>query len=92
MHFKSAVTKLGNASSNNALVAYYANGNIQIKNLTEIDIHSKISIYDVQGRLIKKAFISNYPTMVMPVDLVNGGYIIQVNGQRTEILKRIKYE
>jgi len=90
VHFKRAATNLGKTNGDQNLVACFSNGNLLIKNLNESDINAKINIYDVQGKLEKTTIVSNYPTMIIPVDLAKGNYVFQLKSKRTIALKLIK--
>jgi len=90
VRFKSAVTSIGNASSDKGLVAFFGNGNLQINELQALDMQAKIYVYDVQGKLVQTAVVSSYPSMTIPVAFAKGGYVFKLKGQRTATLKLIK--
>ena len=73
------------ASSN--LLCYYSNGEIIIKGLEEQDKNSVVAIIDMNGRIIQKTVIVNYPEMHIPLNLTKGVYVAKITGKRSVIVK-----
>lgn len=90
LHIKSAVTANKNISLDPALLAYFANGNLQIEKLTKLDIGAQVIIYDAKGRVVKSAMVRTYPSMSIAIALTSGSYVVQLIGERNATVKLIK--
>jgi hypothetical protein len=89
LHFKKP-SDIG-GDGDNGINSYYYDGNVFVKNLTEDDLNSLVTIYDVQGRIIKdRVLIDAYPTLKIPVDLIGGVYVTQIKGTRNLASKFVK--
>ncbi|MDR2854392.1 MAG: T9SS type A sorting domain-containing protein [Prevotellaceae bacterium] len=74
----------------NFLQCYYHAGDLVMKGLLESDLGGVISIFDVQGRLLKKEIITNAPEMHLPLSLTDGVYLAKLQGKRNVTVKLMK--
>ncbi len=67
------------------------NDMLNILYLNDVDRDSKISIVDLQGRVVKNDVVSDVPTQTLNVaELTSGVYIVKIEGKRNMIAKFIK--
>jgi len=68
--------------NNTEISCFYTSSTLRILGLNEGDMNSDIMIYDMQGRLMGKTKVTNYPTMDYVKPLGIGTYIVKVAGKR----------
>lgn len=90
LHFKSTPSANKNTGSKPSFLAFFANGNLQLNGLTKSDMHAQVIIYDAQARVVKSTKISTYPSMIIPIALNRGSYVVQLKGVRNASAKLIK--
>lgn len=65
-----------------SLKGYYNAGSLHIHMLQEMDLNSRLSLYDMQGMLLMQTTIDSAPHFRMPVELSSGVYLAVVEGAR----------
>ena len=87
VHFTAyAPTSMDNATDN-FLTCFYSNGEIVIKGLNVKDLHSNISILDMQGRIILSTKVKDSSELRLPFAASEGVYIVKLQGERNLTLK-----
>jgi hypothetical protein len=76
--------------SENFLQCYYSHGELVIKGLLPSDVGGTITVFDIQGRALKKATITQTPETHLPFALSEGVYITKLQGNRTVTVKFMK--
>lgn len=66
--------------------SYYANGVLTVTGFDEIDFGSKLSVYDIQGRLIKQVSVNDF-TVNVNHPFIPGAYIVKVVGNNSYVAK-----
>lgn len=86
VYFKSTPTRMDEIVYK-TITCSFDNNELVIGNLYEQDINSLISITDMSGRIIRKATVTAYPEMRIPVTLAEGVYIAKLSGKRNAAVK-----
>jgi hypothetical protein len=73
--------------TNNFLQCYYSEGELVVKGLKPGDLHSRIAIVDMQGRILQLVGVSQTPEMRIPLRITDGIYIAKLEGNRNLTLK-----
>jgi len=74
----------------NILTTYFENNNLVLNNLSTSDKDAVLSVFDIQGKLLLKENISEIPKMVLPIDIKQGVYIVNIQGERSFSIKLVK--
>jgi hypothetical protein len=91
VHFNTPTAPTGlEPISDNFLQCYYSNGELVIKGLLPSDLGGTITVFDIQGRTLKKATIAQTPETHIPFALGGGVYIAKLQGNRTVTVKFMK--
>lgn len=69
------------------VTCYYNTSVLHVAGLTEADLNSTLTIYDMQGRLLGKTRITDAPSMEYLKPLSLGTYIVKIEGARNFALK-----
>ncbi len=88
VHFSRVST--GNDQLSNFLQCYYNPGQVVVKGLIEEDNGSVLSLYSVQGQLIKQVTVTQTGEMIVPVSLQQGVYVAKLAGKRNVTVKFVK--
>lgn len=75
-----------NDDTNKSITSYYANGELTVAGFEDSDIGSVISVYDVQGRMLRQAKV-NESTMKITEVFYPGAYIVKVVGNKSYVSK-----
>lgn len=75
-----------------AISCYYQNSVLYISGLNQDDMNSDLTIYDLQGRLMAKTKVTDYPTMSYPKPLALGTYIVKITGKRNHTTKFVNLQ
>lgn len=83
---------LGVESDNQANITIrYKDNLLKVMNLMDADVNSKLSVLDMQGRMLLQTTITDTPTQSIDVvNLTPGVYIGRVDGKRNATVKFIK--
>jgi hypothetical protein len=87
VHFSVCPLSVDDISDSSFLQCYYNQGALVIKGLKEKDLGSHISLIDMQGRTLKKETVIQTPEMRIPVQIGEGIYIAQLQGNRCITVK-----
>jgi hypothetical protein len=74
------------------ITCYYNTSVLHISGLNENDIDSNVQIYDMQGRLMGKTRVNNYPSMEYVKPLSLGTYIVKITGKRNFTTKFVNLQ
>jgi len=74
------------------ITCYYNTSVLHISGLNENDIDSSVQIYDMQGRLMGKTRVNNYPSMEYVKPLSLGTYIVKISGNRNFTTKFVNLQ
>jgi hypothetical protein len=74
----------------NFLQCYYSAGELVVKGLLPSDLNETIAVFDTQGRILKKALITQTPEIHIPFSLADGFYIAKLQGKRAVTVKFLK--
>ncbi len=74
------------ADNNGSIYSYYKDNLLTVAGFEDADLGSLISIYDVQGRLLKQDKVTEL-TKAMTVSFAPGAYIVKVVGNRSYVSK-----
>lgn len=66
----------------NPITCYYNTSVLHISGLNENDVNSDVYVYDMQGRLIGRTKVNNYPSMEYLKPLSLGTYVVKISGKR----------
>lgn len=75
-----------------AISCYYKNSVLYLSGLNEGDMNSDLTIYDLQGRLMARTRVNDYPTMSYPKPLTLGTYIVKITGKRNYTTKFVNLQ
>lgn len=75
-------------NSDKTINSYYANGELIVSGFEDSDINSTISVYDIQGRILKQVRV-NELTMRISEVFYPGAYIVKVVGNKSYVSKFI---
>lgn len=64
------------------ITIYYNTSVLHISGLNENDVNSDVYVYDMQGRLIGRTKVNNYPSMEYLKPLSLGTYVVKISGKR----------
>ena len=78
--------EIDNNSVSKSISSYYNSGVLTVTGFDESDFGSSLSIYDIQGRLIKKASVNDF-TVSVSHPFISGAYIVKVVGNSSYISK-----
>ncbi|MDR3060175.1 MAG: T9SS type A sorting domain-containing protein [Prevotella sp.] len=74
------------------ITCYYNTSILHILGLNENDLDSSLQIFDMQGRLVGKTTINNYPSFEYPKSLSLGTYIVKISGKRNFTAKFVNLQ
>jgi len=80
---KDKTSNLSIRGANNQAFCYFIDNKIVIGNLSVADIGNVFSVYDVQGKLLLKKVITDVPETIFNIDLKQGIYVTNFNGERS---------
>ncbi len=90
VHFApTAATGIDDFGSGSNIQLYYSENQIHLSGLIPADLHSKVQVYDMQGRLVLSASVEGYPTVSIPANLSKGIYVARIMGKRISSVKFI---
>lgn len=72
--------------TNKSINSYYANGVLTVSGFDDMDMGSIISVYDVQGRMLRQVKV-NESTMNISEVFYPGAYIVKVVGNKSYVSK-----
>lgn len=72
------------------IAGYYQNEKVHINKLDECDLGSTVSVYNLNGQLIAKDVVNNYPSFALPFQGKESVYLVQIKGSRDLIFKFVK--
>jgi hypothetical protein len=90
LHFRDVLgmaTGLESSKSFKSLSILSRNNELVVQGLEDIDTGSQLQIYDMQGRLLKQATVTQIPEMQLSLSLSEGVYIARLQGKRSITLK-----
>lgn len=68
------------------ITAYYANSILTVSGFNDLDYGSLVSVYDIQGRLVKQSKVDG-ASVVFRDGFTVGAYIVKVTGHRSHVTK-----
>ncbi|GEM_PF-1563501 len=74
------------------ITCYYDRSVLHVSGLNEGDLGSEITLYDLQGRLMGKTKVNEYPSMTYPKPLALGTYIAKITGKRNHTSKFVNLQ
>ena len=74
------------------ITCYYNTSILYILGLNENDLDSSLQIFDMQGRLVGKTTINNYPSFEYPKSLSLGTYVVKISGKRNFTAKFVNLQ
>lgn len=89
VRFARAITGIGPDETNevdHGIKAYYSNNVLTVSGFEDIDLGSKLSVYDIQGRSLNKTEVNNYE-MKISITLAPGVYVVKVVGNKSHVTK-----
>jgi hypothetical protein len=74
------------------IICYYNTSVLHISGLNENDVDSNVQVYDMQGRLMGRTKVNNYPSMEYLKPLSLGTYVVKITGNRNFTTKFVNLQ
>lgn len=81
LHFRYPLGIEDDKDNASNIYVHYSNGELYVKGLSESNIGDDIQLTDIQGRVLYRSTVSDYPDYSVSYPLNNGVYILKISGK-----------